>query len=165
MMAALSFMHFGKYRDLWLYDTFEGMSAATVEDVSWQGEKGTSYKEPEWPTVQEVKFNMDSTGYNSSGIAINSKHTRYVIGKVEDTLHKIAPVRIAILRLDTDWYRSTLYELQQLYPLLISGGVLIIDDYGHWEGARKAVDEYFAGIGVFPMLNRIDYTGRLYIKP
>ena len=164
MMAALSFKHFNKFRDLWLYDTFEGMSEATKEDVSWQGEKGKDYKEPEWPGVQEVQFNMDSTGYNNTGIAINSKHIRYVIGKVEDTLHKTTPVRIAILRLDTDWYKSTLYELQQLYPLLISGGVLIIDDYGHWEGARKAVDEYFESIGVFPMLNRIDYTGRIYIK-
>jgi hypothetical protein len=48
---------------------------------------------------------------------------------------------------------------------LVKGGVLIIDDYGHWQGARKAVDEYFESIGVVPFLSRIDYTGRIYIKP
>ena len=72
------------------------------------------------------------------------------------------PERIALLRIDTDWYESTRHELVHLYPRLSPGGVLIIDDYGHWQGARKAVDEYFQA-GLF--LNHIDYTGRLAIKP
>jgi len=158
MMAALSLIHFGYTRkELWLYDTFTGMTEATDVDVSWQGMKGKDYDEASWPGMQEVVSNMDSTGY--PGLK------RYIPGKVEDTIPEHSPARIALLRLDTDWYRSTLHELKHLYPLLISGGVLIIDDYGHWEGARKAVDEYFAGLGVFPYLHRIDYTGRIYIKP
>ena len=73
------------------------------------------------------------------------------------------PERIALLRLDTDWYESTRHELAHLYPLLARQGVMIIDDYGHWQGARKAVDEYFAGQPVY--LHRVDYTARLLVKP
>lgn len=87
-------------------------------------------------------------------------------GDVEQTLldESNHPARISLLRLDTDWYHSTRVELEQLYPLLSPGGVLIIDDYGHWEGCRKAVDEYFAANRIRMFLQRIDYTGRLGIK-
>jgi hypothetical protein len=74
------------------------------------------------------------------------------------------PEQIAVLRLDTDFYESTRHELRHLYPRLVHGGVLIIDDYGHWAGARKAVDEYIAEEGIRLLLNRIDYTGRIAIK-
>jgi hypothetical protein len=83
---------------------------------------------------------------------------------VEDTLPATAPERVALLRLDTDWYTSTKHELEQLYPRLVDGGVLLIDDYGHYEGARRAVDEYFSATGEAILLNRIDYTGRLALK-
>ena len=88
----------------------------------------------------------------------------FVKGKVEETLADAdkQPQRIALLRLDTDWYESTKVELEVLYPRLVPGGVLIIDDYGHWAGARKAVDEYFEDDPVF--LNRIDYTARLVVR-
>jgi hypothetical protein len=55
--------------------------------------------------------------------------------------------------------------MQHLYPLLQSQGALIIDDYGHWQGARQAVDEYFAASGHTPFLHRVDYTARMLIKP
>ena len=74
------------------------------------------------------------------------------------------PSGIALLRLDTDWYESTKHELEHLYPLLVSGGVIIIDDYGHWKGAKKAVDEYIKDNNLPLLLNRIDYTGRIGIK-
>jgi hypothetical protein len=88
----------------------------------------------------------------------------FVKGKVEDTIPASTPDRIAILRLDTDWYASTRHELEHLYPLLAPGGVLIIDDYGHWEGCRQAVDEYFASRNLQVLLNRVDYTGRIAVK-
>jgi hypothetical protein len=91
-------------------------------------------------------------------------HVRLVKGKVEDTVPKNAPEKIALLRLDTDWYESTRHELVHLFPRLLPGGVLIIDDYGHWQGARKAVDEYIAGNQVKILLNRVDYTGRIGVK-
>ena len=85
-------------------------------------------------------------------------------GRVEETIPAHAPERIAVLRLDTDWYESTRHELEHLYPRLAVGGLVIIDDYGHWEGARRAVDEYLAATGAQLFLTRIDYTGRLAVK-
>jgi O-methyltransferase len=86
----------------------------------------------------------------------------FVKGPVEETIPRTTPERIALLRPDTDWYESTKHELVHLYPRLVPGGVLMIDDYGHCSGARKATDEYFSGSLLF--LNRSDYTGRLAIK-
>lgn len=79
---------------------------------------------------------MGSVGYDE-------RHIVYVPGKVEDTLPANAPEQISLLRLDTDWYESTRHELECLFPRLAVGGVLLIDDYGHWKGAKRAVDEYF----------------------
>jgi hypothetical protein len=99
--------------------------------------------------VQSVRKNVLSTGYPEEKLHL-------VQGKVEDTLPAAAPERIALLRLDTDWYESTRHELVHLYPRLVPNGVLIIDDYGDWVGAKEAVDEF---------LSRMDNTGRLIIKP
>jgi O-methyltransferase len=88
-----------------------------------------------------------------------------VQGRVEDTVPDQAPPEIALLRLDTDWYSSTRHELVHLYPRLAEGGVLILDDYGYWRGARRAVDEYMAANDLPLLLNRIDYTARIAVKP
>ena len=69
----------------------------------------------------------------------------YVTGKVEETLHgnlSALPARIAVLRLDTDWYESTKAELDVLWPKLSPGGWLYVDDYFAVAGARKAVDHW-----------------------
>jgi len=107
--------------------------------------------------IEEVKKNMFSTGYKQDNIS-------FIKGKVEDTLPFDKIERIALLRLDTDWYESTKHELETLYDKLVIGGVLIIDDYGHWNGAKKAVDEFIKDRKISLFLNRIDYTGRLAIK-
>jgi hypothetical protein len=98
-----------------------------------------------------------ATGYPAERVHL-------VRGPVEETLPAAAPERLALLRLDTDWYASTRHELEHLYPRLVDGGVLIVDDYGHWQGARQAVDEYFAGTAPPPLLHRIDYTARIGVK-
>ena len=108
-------------------------------------------------SLDEVKKNMIKTGYNSEKL-------HFIKGKVENTLPKHIPKQIAILRLDTDWYESTKHELIHLFPKLVSGGVLILDDYGHWAGAKKAVDEYISQNKIQILLNRIDDTGRIAIK-
>jgi predicted O-methyltransferase YrrM len=91
----------------------------------------------------------------------------YVKGDVLKTLKDRGnlPKSISILRLDTDWYDSTRIELEVLYPLLTPGGIIIIDDYGHWSGARSAVDEFFSKQEIKPFFSYIDYTGRVGIKP
>lgn len=154
-------------RDLYLFDTYAGMTAPGSRDVSVDGHaardllgaRRISEDDPVWAyaTLDRVKAAMHETGYDAARM-------RFVRGPVEETIPGAAPERIALLRLDTDWYESTRHELRSLYPRLSRGGVLIIDDYGHWKGARQAVDEYLAETGAKLLLNRIDYTGRIAVK-
>ena len=94
---------------------------------------------------------------------LNFDDTKYVVGLVEDTLEKESPSKISILRLDTDFYESTKKELEILYPKLQVGGVIIVDDYGHWKGCKKAVDEYFRDKkNIF--FQQVDYSGVIGVK-
>ena len=148
-------------RDLYLYDTYEGMSEPTEHDKTYYGESASALLESDankeknlvwaYSALETVQHGMESTGYPKEKI-------HYVIGKVEDTIPATIAKQIAILRLDTDWYESTLHELIHLFPHLSRNGVLILDDYGHWQGARKAVDEYIQQHQIRILLNRI--TGR-----
>jgi O-methyltransferase len=152
-------------RQLFLYDTFEGMPPPTKDDVDHAGRDAqglldtTSHDGCIWAKapLDFVRNAMASTSYEPSCI-------HFIQGKVEDTIPASIPGSIALLRLDTDWYESTRHELDYLFPRLVCGGVLIIDDYGHWQGARKAVDEYFAEHGTKILLNIIDYSGRIGVK-
>lgn len=162
MAAALGFASAGQtWRHLHLYDTFEGMSDPSAHDLratdSAPAATLLGASEKVWcrATIEDVAANMASTDYPFENIHLCK-------GMVEDTLPEKAPDEIAMLRLDTDWYESTRHELETLYPRLSVGGVLIIDDYGYWAGARKAVDEYFSDKPI--LLNRIDKTGRIAIK-
>jgi len=167
MAAALMLRELGAAdRDLYLFDTFEGMSEPGEHDRRARGGVAaaellaTSAKQAKvwaYSPLDEVRANLRSTGYPMERV-------RFVQGKVEDTIPGRAPGKIAILRLDTDWYDSTRHELEHLYPRLAVGGVLIIDDYGAWEGARRAVDEFIAAHKVPILLNRIDETGRVGVK-
>jgi O-methyltransferase len=146
-------------RELFLYDTYEGMTEPAAVDVSVKGEKAAEILDRIQciASEDEVRSVMERSGYDPARIHL-------VKGRVEDTIPDVAPVEIALLRLDTDWYESTRHELVHLYPRLAVGGVLILDDYGHWQGARRAVDEYFAEHDVPMLLNRIDHTGRIGVK-
>ena len=170
MMIANTLMQLNALsEEIWLYDTFSGMTNPTNEDIEIETNlKGmelldninkSTDKFNMWAYAPKdiVIKNMESTGFPTDKI-------KYIQGKVEETLIQHRPSKIALLRLDTDWYQSTKKELEDLYPLLVNGGVLIIDDYGHFEGAKKAVDEYFKQINQYPLMHRIDYTGRLIIK-
>lgn len=155
-------------RTLWLYDTFEGMTAPTKEDV--EATTGVTAQQLLDSTdvadgnnvwciagIDDVRTNVLSTGYPEW-------QCRFVQGDVALTLRDNVPERIALLRLDTDWYESTRVGLEVLYPRLAVGGVCILDDYGHWQGARKAVDDYFSDTGFRPLMNPIDFSGRIFIK-
>lgn len=162
-------------RKIYAYDTFAGMAQPTKKDVrigkeqelainEWRRNQpclqaGRQEKINKWTysSLKEVNQNLYSTNYPK-------KNLLFVKGKVEETIPKILPEKIALLRLDTDWYASTYHELKYLYPLLSLHGILIIDDYGHWRGCKEAVDQYFKEKRIHILLNRIDYTGRLGIK-
>jgi hypothetical protein len=112
----------------------------------------------------EDVFDEDSVRQTVLQSGYPEERVHLVKGPVEETVPGAAPETIALLRLDTDWYESTRHELIHMYPRLTDAGVLIIDDYGHWQGARRAVDEYFGTEAPPLLLNRIDYTGRIAVK-
>ncbi len=152
-------------RRLYLYDTFDGMTQPTERDQDFAGASAASQLERDAPgtgvwasaSLEDVKSNLLATGYPADQIV-------FVPGRVEDTIPATMPETLALLRLDTDWYGSTRHELMHLYPILSQFGVLIIDDYGHWQGAREATDEFLRMLHQPLYLHRIDYTARLAVK-
>ena len=114
------------------------------------------------------KHNIDEAindANNISGKNI-SDNFKFIEGDILKTLlnKSNVPDKISVLRLDTDWYESTKIELEVLYPKLQKGGVILIDDYGHWGGCKKAVDEYFSKMQNKPLFIPSDYTGRVAVK-
>lgn len=167
MAAALELEETGELRPLYLFDTYEGMSRPDDVDVDRWGRSAREIMANEdrstgqtWAVagLEEVRRNVLSTAYPADLV-------HFVQGQVEETIPEQAPDTIALLRLDTDFYESTRHELEHLVPRVSQNGVLIIDDYGHWEGARRAVDEWLAGLERPVLLNRIDYTGRIAVLP
>ncbi|WP_443034318.1 TylF/MycF/NovP-related O-methyltransferase [Streptomyces sp. BE147] len=152
-------------RELYLFDTYEGMTPPTAEDLRRDGRSAQELLDaqgkdrPIWAvaSLEDVMAGFATVPYPKSRI-------HYVRGRVEDTLPANAPERISILRLDTDWYASTRHELEHLYSRLVSGGVLLIDDYGYWQGSRQAVDEFLEKTGERLLLLRMD-EGRIAVKP
>lgn len=162
MLSALTLISLNDLKKkIYLYDTFEGMPEPTDKDIDIQGVPYSKLWEKEKEilsvSLDEVKQNMLSTGYPENNISL-------IKGMVEDTLPETAPDNISLLRLDTDFHDSTYHELVHLYPRLSPGGVLIIDDYGHFKGARSATDQYFSETKQNILLNRVDYSCRIGIK-
>lgn len=154
-------------RNIYLYDTFEGMSEPTLIDKSFKGESASQAylnKDEFWNRI-ECYSNLEEVKSNVSKINYPENKIHYVKGKVEDTIPQgEIPKKISILRLDTDWYESTLHEMEHLFPRLVKGGIIIIDDYGHWQGCKQAIDEYFKKNHIELFLHRIDYTCRMGVK-
>lgn len=167
MLAALSLIRAGDTaRDLWLYDTYTGMTPPTAADQAFDGTSASDLM------VRDARDNgvraiagLDDVRANMAAVGYPPERVHFVEGPVEQTIPGAMPDGpIALLRLDTDWYESTRHELTHLFPRLAAGGVMIIDDYGHWSGARRAVDEYLAALPQRYLLHRIDYTGRLLVR-
>jgi hypothetical protein len=134
-------------RKIFAYDTFDGMTEP--EDIDIDNSKVSANK---LLSTQKKDKNLKNIHCFASLETVkknilqytNLKNINFIVGPVEKTLKvEKLPKKISILRLDTDWYASTKFELEILYPRLVNGGVLILDDYGHWQGARKAVDDFF----------------------
>jgi hypothetical protein len=152
-------------RDLHLFDTFTGMPQPTEKDRRYDGRPAVELLERSDKTakvwavasLEDVRSGMAETGYPPERIHFHP-------GRVEQTIPAAAPDQVAILRLDTDWYASTLHELEHLYDRVPSGGVLFFDDYGYWAGAREAVDEFLARTGARLLLAPMA-SGRFAVKP
>jgi hypothetical protein len=169
LIAASIIQLYGSDKKVWLFDTFTGMTKPTDLDTSVHEsvsaidnyELHQNHTDGKWvyASLEEVRQNFIARGLLTANV-------KFIKGdiflKLEDQTN--IPKKISVLRLDTDWYESTKRELEILYPQVSSGGIIMVDDYGHWEGARKAVDEYFIEQKPRPFFQYIDYTGILGVK-
>lgn len=171
ILAASVFKRLNQQRVVHLFDTFSGMTKPTSKDFSLGQKEDAQVIYSELvtdETSQEsdwCRASLDEVRENFSSFELPLSSVNFIQGDVLKTLRQPEklPEKISILRLDTDWFESTKLELEVLYPRLVEGGVLIIDDYGHWGGAKEAVDEYFRNREK-PLFNYIDYTGRMAVK-
>lgn len=158
-------------RHIYAYDTFAGMpkpeeiddrGQGTTLKTMWEGHRSDRDGDAgsNW-----MRASLDAVRRRISRLGYPADRLHFVQGLVEQTIPAVIPDRIAILRLDTDFYSSTRHELEHLYPRLSDGGVLIIDDYGAMPGCRIATDEYAAVHGTGWFLHRVDAHVRLTIKP
>ena len=140
---------------LWVFDTFEGLPAPSVLDPDYETAKlhtGTCRGE-----LDEVTALFQQCGL--------MHRAKLVKGLFQNTLSESEVESISVLHIDGDWYESVMSCLVHLYDRVSPGGMIQIDDYGHWEGARKAVDEFFQRRGSNIRLRYLDYTGRQFMKP
>ena len=169
LIAARIFEMYNSEKKVYLFDTFSGMSEPTKYDVStrtnlpvmnkYLSVKREKFTDWTYASIEEVRENFKKLNLLQDNVV-------FIQGKVEDTLNQPEniPTAISFLRLDTDWYESTKIELEILYNKLVVGGILVIDDYGSWDGAKKAVDEFFINLSHPPFLSFIDNGARIAIK-
>lgn len=171
ILAASVFREAHPQRSVFLFDTFAGMNEPTEHDTrATDGSSAKSkYESTKTSTHTDWCFaSLDAVKANFASCGVGTDRVHFIQGPVETTLTDSDRVEllkrdsIAVLRLDTDWYESTKLELETLWPLVSAGGICIVDDYGYWEGARKAVDEFFADDT--PFLHPVDGTARLIVK-
>ena len=151
-------------RKIYGFDTFEGFTEPTDVDVNTDGRSAVALYRVDDPDIRRVRASLQEVTDNLRRVSLFGDDIVLRKGRVEETLvGDDIPENIALLRLDTDWYQSTKVELEVLYPRLVQGGVLILDDYGSWLGSKKAVDDYFAD-KVAPLLIPVTRICRMAIK-
>ena len=157
--SAVMTMAAAPHRRIWMFDSFEGLPEPGALDgekaFEYAGHRSSGALTPidqcvgPLETVEKLFFEI---------LHIDPRRVFIRKGWFQDTLpiakNEIGP--IAILRLDGDWYDSTKVCLDNLYDLVAPGGFVLIDDYGYWEGARKAVDEFRESRGITAVLEHID---------
>jgi predicted O-methyltransferase YrrM len=153
-LLGLAMQRFDDRRPLWVFDTFEGIPPPTAADPDY--EIATSYTGAFRGDLREVTSLFDRLGLLENATLVK--------GRFEDTIPQSNTGAIAVLHVDGDWYESVKVCLDHLYDRVSPGGVIQIDDYGHWEGARKAVDEFLAARHISGVLRYLDYTGRQLLK-
>lgn len=154
-LMALTLAQLGQRRNLWLFDTFEGLPAPTVGDPDYEVAR---------LLIGKCRGQLDEVRQLFGRLGLTDG-VQFVKGLFQDTLPLSRIGQIALLHIDGDWYESVRTCLKCLYDKVVPGGVIQFDDYGYWKGARKAVDEFLAQRGISLPLRRLDYSGRTLLKP
>ena len=149
-LVALTALEMGENRNLWLFDTFSGLPRPSTDNPDF--DIADLYTGTCVASVREVE-----TALSRFGITVN---LRFVPGLFQETLPKAGVDSISLLHIDGDWYESVRACLDHLYDRVSPGGVIQFDDYGHWAGARKAVDEFFRARNLSPRMRHLDFSGR-----
>ena len=155
-------------RKVWLFDSFEGLPEPTKEDGNMAKDYANNKAGGKLKTINECVSSLEDVKEVFFKILkINPQNIVIKKGWFQNTLpvakNEIGP--ISILRLDGDWYDSTKCCLDNLYDNVIISGYIIIDDYGHWEGTRRALDEFLKERKIKINLIKVDYTGVYFKKP
>lgn len=140
-------------RSLWLYDTFEGIPQAHETD----GPLAQTLTGHFVGSVQMVREALSKVGYPLERVTLKK-------GLFRETFKDQLPGNIALLHIDADWYESVLLALQTLYPLVSDGGFIVLDDFGHWEGSRKAFYDFCRAESIQPLLERVGATQAFWRK-
>jgi O-methyltransferase len=145
-------------RTVWLLDSFQGMPDITPEDgVGFGGRSAESHVGQEVGSIDRVRDVLRQVGADMSRV-------RIIPGWFQDTFASVTATQIAILNIDADWYRSVKLCLETFYDRVVTGGFVSFDDYGHWPGCRKAVDEFFEIRKLPYKLIQVDYTAHWFRK-
>jgi hypothetical protein len=154
-LMGLTLKQLGAERTLWVFDSFEGMPPPTEADPDREiAELYVGTCRGELAEVTALRERVGVLG-----------QSKLVKGMFQDTVPACDVEAISVLHLDGDWYESVKVCLDHLYDRVSTGGVIQIDDYGYWEGARRAVEDFFRERRIDVRLERLDYTGRQFIKP
>ena len=160
-------------RNIYMYDTFTGMVQPTNKDFTldttvlyhadkdqtfnyWKFNETDDHNNWCYCSIENVKQNLENNYDNS--------YLHYIKGMTCDTVHNHTE-KIAVLRLDTDWYESSRYEINNLYKFVVPGGIIIIDDYYHWAGQKQAIDEFLLENNINIEMFRHDEKTSYFFKP
>lgn len=143
----------GPGRKLWIYDSFQGMPETTHED----GEEAKKWKGSCAASAKDVIEVLGATGAKKEEFVIRE-------GWFNDTFKKELPQQVALLHCDADWYDSVTLVLETFYPIMPAGGCVVLDDFGYWEGCRRAFYDFCGRHGEKPLLERVGVTQAWWIK-
>lgn len=142
----------GVERQYHFFDSFQGLPEA--KDID--GEAAKAYqKDKENPYYYDnCRANIVDFVATISQVGVPEDKLHVHQGWFEDTIPRYDGGAIAVLRLDGDWYASTMQCLKTLYPLVRKGGMVIVDDYQYWHGATRAVHDYLSSVQSISAIGR-----------
>lgn len=154
-LMGLTLKALGADRTLWVLDNFAGLPPPTLNDPDFEvAQHRTGHCRGDFEEVRSFFYQL--------GIL---DRCRMIKGLFQETLPLFDVKTISLLHLDVDWYESTKVCLEYLYDRVSPYGIIQIDDYGHWGGSRRAVDEFFRQRSIQTSFASLDYAGRQLVKP